>query len=68
MCVDFIDLNKACMKDSFPLPRIDLIVDSMARHPLLSFMDAYSRYNQIMMNPGQRREDNLHHRSRAVLL
>ena len=45
MCVDFTDLNKACPKDSFPLPRIDQLVDSTARHKLLSFMDAFSGYN-----------------------
>jgi hypothetical protein len=49
MCVDFTDLNKACPKDSFPLPRIDLLVDLMAGHELLSFMDAFSGYNQIHM-------------------
>ena len=50
MCVDFIDLNKACPKDSFPLPRIDQLVDSIVGHKLLSFMDALSGYNQIMMD------------------
>ena len=49
MCVDFTDLNKACPKDSYPLPRIDTPVDSTARHQLLSFMDAFSGYNQIKM-------------------
>ncbi|XP_052295858.1 uncharacterized protein LOC127901870 [Citrus sinensis] len=49
MCVDFTDLNKACPKDSFPLPRIDQLVDSTAGHGLLSFMDAFSGYNQIPM-------------------
>ena len=49
MCVDFIDLNKACPKDSFPLPRINQIVDSIVRHKLLMFMDAFSGYNQIKM-------------------
>ncbi|XP_074355327.1 uncharacterized protein LOC141694568 [Apium graveolens] len=48
-CVDFTDLNKACLKDSFPLPRIDQLVDATAGHALLSFMDAYSEYNQILM-------------------
>ena len=46
-CVDFTDLNKACPKDSFPLPRIDQLVDATAGHALLSFMDVYSGYNQI---------------------
>lgn len=49
MCVDFIDLNDACLKDSFLLPRIDQLVDSIAGHKLLTFMDAISRYNQIQM-------------------
>ncbi|KAL5542329.1 hypothetical protein UlMin_010039 [Ulmus minor] len=42
VCVDFTDLNRACPKDSFPLPRIDQLVDATAGHELLSFMDAYS--------------------------
>ena len=50
MCVDFTDLNRACPKDSYPLPRIDTLVDSMARHELLSFIDAFSGYNQIKIN------------------
>ena len=50
MCVDFTDLNRSCPKGSYPLPRIDTLVDSTARHELLSFMDAFSGYNQIKMN------------------
>ena len=45
MCVDFTDLNKTCPKDSYPLPRINLLVDSTTGHQLLSFMNAFSRYN-----------------------
>ena len=52
MCVDFTDLNKACPKDSYPLLRIDQLVDSTAGHKLLSFMDTFSRYNQIRMDAG----------------
>ena len=52
LCIDFTIVNKACPKDSFPLPRIDLIVDATAGHELLSFMDAFSGYNQISMDPG----------------
>ncbi|KAM1221868.1 hypothetical protein ACFX2J_009467 [Malus domestica] len=51
MCVDYTDLNKGCPKDSFPLPLIDRLIDSTAGCELLSFMDAYSGYNQILMNP-----------------
>ena len=50
MCVDFTDLNKAYPKDSYPFPRVDILVDSTARHQLLSFMDAFYGYNQIRMH------------------
>ena len=49
MWMDFTNLNKACPKDSFPLPRIDQLVDSITGHKLLTFMDAFSGYNQIKM-------------------
>ncbi|GMH26334.1 hypothetical protein Nepgr_028177 [Nepenthes gracilis] len=51
MYIDFTDVNKAYPKDSFPLPRIDQLKDSTSRHELLSFMDAYSGYNQIRIDP-----------------
>src|SRR4051812_21853586 len=49
MCVDFTSLNKHCPKDHFPLPRIDQIIDSTAGCEKLSFLDAYSGYNQIRL-------------------
>ena len=50
LCIDFTDLNKACPKDPFPLPRIDQIVDSTLGCDLLSFLDTYSGYHQIFMS------------------
>ncbi|CAL8077619.1 unnamed protein product [Prunus armeniaca] len=50
VCVDYTDLNKACNKDNFLLPIIDQLIDSTSGNQLLSFMDAYSGYNQIMMH------------------
>ena len=47
--MNFTNLNKACPKDGYPLPRIDLLVDATAGHEMLSFMDAFSGYNQILM-------------------
>ena len=41
MCVDFRDLNKACLKDPFPLPQIDQLVDATVSHPRMSFLDAF---------------------------
>ena len=49
ICVDFRDLNKASPKDNFPLPHIDVLVNNIVGHALLSFMDGFSRYNQIKM-------------------
>ena len=51
ICIDYTDLNKACPKNSFSLPRIDQLVHATVRHELLSFMDTYSSYNQIRMCP-----------------
>ena len=50
MYVDFIELNRNFPKNSFPLLKIDQLVDSTASHELLTFMDAFSGYNQIRMN------------------
>ena len=49
MCVDFRDLNKACPKDDFPLPHIDVLMDNTTGSTLMSFMDGFLGYNQIKM-------------------
>ena len=49
MCVDYTGLNKACLKNLFPLPRIDQIVDSTSGCETLCFLNAYSGYHQITM-------------------
>jgi len=51
MCVDYRNLNSECPKDTYPLPNIDFLVDGAAGHKILSFLDAYSGYNQINMYP-----------------
>ena len=50
MYVDFIDLNKACPKDSCPISSIDALVDNVSSCKMLSFLDAFSGYNQIKMH------------------
>jgi hypothetical protein len=49
MCVDYTDINKACKKDPFNLPQIDQVMDSTAGCNILSFLDCYSRYHQILL-------------------
>jgi hypothetical protein len=51
MCIDYTDLKKHCLKHPFPLPRIDEVVDSMAGSILLCFLDCYSGYHRIALNP-----------------
>jgi hypothetical protein len=53
MCIDFTELNKACPKDPYPLPRIDIIIDQAAGCDMLSLLDCFSGYHQVWM----RRED-----------
>lgn len=54
MCIDYTSLNKACPKDPFALPRTDQVIDSTAGCELLSFLDAYSGYHQIALDPADR--------------
>jgi hypothetical protein len=51
MCIDYTGLNKHYPKDPFLLPRIDQVVDSMAGSILLCFLNCYSGYHQIVLNP-----------------
>ena len=47
VCVNFTDLNKACSKDPFPMPKIDQLVDATVGHPRMSYLDAFQGYHQI---------------------
>lgn len=50
MCVDYMDLNKACPKNHYPLPSIDQLIDATTGTQVLSFLDAFFGYHQIVMN------------------
>ena len=56
VCIDFTNLNKACLKDNFPLPKIHQMVNATTKYPRISFLDAYYGYNQISM----KKEDRIH--------
>jgi polyferredoxin len=51
MCIDYRKLNKATMKDHFPLPFIDKILVRLAKHSFFCFLDVYSGYQQIPIHP-----------------
>ena len=48
VCLDYTDLNETCSKDCFPLPHIDQIVDVAVGHGMLSFLDAFSGYDECL--------------------
>ncbi|GKE45700.1 reverse transcriptase domain-containing protein [Tanacetum coccineum] len=50
MCIDFMNLNAACPKDYYPLPKIDLKIEVVIGHPFKCFLDAYKGYHQIQMS------------------
>jgi hypothetical protein len=64
MCVDYMDLNKHCLKDPFGLPRIDQVVDSSAGCSVLSFLDCYSEYHQISLAKEDKEKHHSSPRSR----
>ncbi|XP_075658664.1 uncharacterized protein LOC142628442 [Castanea sativa] len=49
VCVNFTDLNRACPKDLFPMPKIDQLVDATYGHLRMSFLDAFQGYHQIAL-------------------
>jgi hypothetical protein len=60
MCVDYKDLNKACPKDTYPLPNIDTKIDSLAPFQFKCFLDAYQGYHQIQMAPEDEDKTTFH--------
>ena len=68
VCVDYTNLNDACPKDSFPLPRIDQIVEASVGYGMLSFLDAFSSYQRIPMYPPNAEKTSFITPPRALLL
>jgi len=58
VCTDFRDLNKVCPKDDFPLPNINMIIDSLPGYEMLSFMDGFLGYNEIKIKESDRHKIN----------
>eukprot|EP00253_Pinus_taeda_P018495 PITA_18495 len=54
ICIDFRNLNKASQKDNFPLPTMEQILHSVAGSKLMSFLDGFSGYNQVLVHPDDR--------------
>ena len=52
--IDFRNLNKSCQKGNFPLPTMEQILRKVAGFELMSFLDGFSGYNQILVHPDDR--------------
>ena len=61
VCVDFTDLNRACPKDLFPMPRIDQLVDATVGHPWMSFLDTFQGYHQIPLATDDQEKNSFRH-------
>ena len=68
VCIYYTDLNDTCPKDSFPLPHIDHIVDTSDGNGMLSFLDAFSGYYQILMHPPDAEKTSFITPTRTLLL
>jgi hypothetical protein len=68
MCIDYTSLNKTCLKDVYPLPRICQIVDSTATCELLSFLGRVFGLSSNQPRQGRRRENTIHYAIRDFLL
>ena len=54
LCVDFRNLNRSSLKDNYPLPKIEQILQKVVGAQRISMVDGFSRYNQIEMHPDDR--------------
>ena len=68
VCVDYRDLNKASLKDNFPLPNIHILVDNCAKHEIQSFVDCCAAYHRILMDEKDAKKNFFHHPLWYILL
>src|SRR5882762_3585364 len=51
LCVDFINLNKCSKKDNYPLPKMEHLLQKVSGARVISFLDGFSGYNQVVVHP-----------------
>ena len=51
LCVDFRNLNKCSKKDNYPLPKMEHMLQRVSGASVMSFLDGFSRYNQVVVHP-----------------
>jgi hypothetical protein len=59
VCIDYRKLNAATRKDHFPLPFIDQMVEHLTGHEYYCFLDGYSGYNQVLVDPEDREKTTI---------
>ena len=60
VCIDYRKFNTITRKDLYPFPFIDQMLDRLAGHPYLCFLDGYYGYNQITIAPKNQEKLLLH--------
>ena len=54
ICVYFRDRNRVSVKDSFPFPFMDVILQQVVGSEMMSLLDGFLGYNQVFINPRER--------------
>ena len=63
LCIDFRNLNKVSLKDNYPLPKMDHILQRVVGASHMSLLNGYSRYNQILVHEDNRDKKTLDRKS-----
>ena len=54
ICIDFRNLNIACIKDNYPLPNMEILLHKVTGSEIMSMLDDISRYNHVLINKEDR--------------
>ena len=60
ICIDFRNLNQASLKDNYPLPNMENLLQSVTSACMLSMLDGFSGYNQVRIKREDREKNNFY--------
>ena len=59
LCVDFRNLNKVSLKENYPLPKMDHILQRVVGSPRMSMLYSFLGYNQVAVHPNDQENTSL---------